>query len=97
MRTIYKYQLDDFREVLASYKKFKPLTVQMQGDVPTLWAMVEPEEGEIPNTLYQYIFIGTGWDYERSNPRGFPYVGTVQPQNGLVWHVVVEDEYEEDE
>ena len=54
------------------------LTVQLQGDVPTLWASVDPEAQRATRVL---TIIGTG----REAPEG-RYVGTWQ-QDGFVWHL----------
>ena len=87
MKTIYKYPLTDRDEAIFSFKKFTPLTVQMQGDVPTLWAMVE-DDGEIPDSCYTYSVVGTGWNADHTFNE--EYVGTVQDSEGLVWHVYCE-------
>ena len=89
MKTIYKYPLKDLHEAIFSYKKFKPLSVQMQDDVLTLWAEVAPENDEIADTCYCYSVVGTGWPITQHVIEQ-KYVGTVQDKDGLVWHVFCE-------
>ncbi len=58
------------------------LTVQMQGNVPTLWASCHPTA---PKEMRSFFIVGTGHIFEPShNAR---YIGTVQMNNGLVWHI----------
>ena len=62
------------------------LDIQMQGDIPVLWAIVNPKK---PSRKYVFHVFGTGYemlDYEKKH---YVYVGTVQ-QRGmmtLVWHI----------
>lgn len=87
MKTIYKYPLivDDL-QILTLPKGAKVLTVQTQGPMPMLWAMVDPEEvGEevIIETL------GTG-QLIKTLPEGTQreYISTYQLSKGaLVFHV----------
>lgn len=57
------------------------LTVQMQRNTPTLWALVDPAAAKVHRTFAIY---GTGYSIE-----GEPgaYIGTVQDEAGFVWHV----------
>ena len=65
-------------------KRVKPLTVQLQNGVPTLWVMLEPHGFTEEETLVVQIFP-TGSDFDN---RGCDtYVGTWQYQNGTAWHV----------
>lgn len=60
---------------------FKPLSVQMQHGVPTLWALVN-EDGSWTRRVRVALF-GTGWNIP---PYGkLEYIGTVQ-DGGDVWH-----------
>ena len=62
------------------------LSLQMQGGIPVLWAIVNPKK---ETRKYVFHVFGTGHemlDYERKH---YVYVGTVQ-QSGLmtqVWHI----------
>ena len=61
----------------------KPLHVGEQDDNIYLWALVDPTT---PNVKWDFTIIGTGWTF---NPPNYPFVGTVQMSNGLVFHVWV--------
>lgn len=56
------------------------LTVQMQSDVPCIWALVDPTEANTPRVVR---IVGTGFGF---NGRG-AYLGTFQLVDGTVWHV----------
>ena len=62
------------------------LSLQMQGGIPVIWAIVNPKKQK---RKYVFHVFGTGYemlDYERKH---YVYVGTVQ-QRGmmtLVWHI----------
>ena len=60
------------------------LTVQMQGDVPTVWAMVKPSRSP---EMHIISMIGTGQTFNADFGR---YIGTVQlhgENEGVVVHV----------
>lgn len=57
------------------------LTVQMQNDKPTLWALVDPSQ--FPETR-EFYAIGTGNPILRPD---LVYIGTVQDFYRFVWHV----------
>lgn len=58
------------------------LTIQMQQDVPTLWALVDPNE--IEQTPQIINTVGTGQDTDAPGK----YIGTYQRAEGvLVFHV----------
>jgi hypothetical protein len=65
----------------------KVLTVQMQGDIPTLWALVhtDPDIPDYSQSIY-IITLGTGWedDFDR-----YEYISTVQDKEGFVWHYFI--------
>ena len=62
------------------------LSVQFQGDVPTLWALVEPGA---KRKLRIFVVLVTGCEVdELATIDGASFVGTIQhPTNGLVFHV----------
>lgn len=60
----------------------KLLTAQMQGDTPTVWALVDPEKPAAPRRL---AIIGTGQDV-RDDVAVDRYVGTYQA-GPYVFHV----------
>ena len=91
MKMIYKYSLgSDIRHnavyEIEMHRGARILDIQVQGDMPVIWAIVNPKKEK-----RKYIFhvFGTGFemlDYEKKH---YEYVGTVQ-QRGLttfVWHI----------
>ena len=82
MKSIWKYEL----KVLPEQSIEMPfgsriLTVQVQYDVPCLWALVDPLLRLVTKSI---CIRGTGHEH---NDLG-KYIGTFQQQNGsLVWHV----------
>lgn len=82
-KTIWKYPLHQIGEVMQTEipRSARLLTVQLQGQMPTLWALVEKDA---PYTdTRQIILIGTGHDIDHELGN---YLGTVQMNIGLVWH-----------
>jgi hypothetical protein len=58
-----------------------PLSLQMQKDVPTLWAQVDPQSSPCVRT---FEWVGTGHEV----PYEGKYVGTVQANDGdFVFHL----------
>lgn len=83
MNTIYKYFLKITEiQTVDLPEGFRPLTVQMQGDSPCLWAMVNPFAQGQPVTIEMF---GTGWPLSADQRQ---YLGTVQ-HDGLVWHFFI--------
>jgi hypothetical protein len=91
MKMIYKYPLgNEIRHNMVTEidmpRNAQILDIQMQGDIPVLWAIVNPKK---PSRKYVFHVFGTGYemlDYEKKH---YVYVGTVQ-QRGmmtLVWHI----------
>lgn len=81
--TIWKWtlQVAGTQQVLMP-RAAKLLSVQMQGEMPQLWALIDPAEPRESRTIR---IIGTGYPID-----GDPgdYVGTFQMSNGaLVFHV----------
>ena len=83
MKTIYKYPvpLDEFELELPRGAKI--LTFQSQNNNPTIWALVDPL-----NKLEKRKFVirGTGHPI-MSNTNNDVYIGTIQTEMGLVWHL----------
>lgn len=85
MNVIWKYALElRDEQVLMLPEGGSILTVQMQGEVICLWAVVNPKAREIP---VKFMIVGTG--NHGPNFEGLAYVGTVQERQ-FVWHVFVE-------
>lgn len=60
----------------------KPLCVQMQGETPTLWALVDPDAAK---NFRPVLMFGTGHPVSPVVEHG-QYIGTVQDPMGYVWH-----------
>lgn len=82
MITIHKFQLPvESQFSLRVPQGARQLSIQMQGDQPTMWAVVDTDA---PPQMRDYVMYGTGHDIEMVN--GMQYVGTVQLVSGLVFH-----------
>ena len=61
MNAIWKFPLTaEETEIEAPIEHF--LTVQMQGDTPCVWAIVNPDKTP---RKYKVVIIGTGWECQR--------------------------------
>lgn len=82
-QTIWKFPLqieDECRITMPNGAKL--LTVQMQGMVPCLWAVVNPDAAKCERILHVY---GTGHPITRPDE---PYVGSIQMYSGkFVFHI----------
>lgn len=79
---IYKYPVvpGEFTTKLPSVSTV--VAVQMQGDSPQMWVVVDPES---PTVERHYRAVGTGEHFEP----GWRYVGTFQLHGGrLVFHLL---------
>ena len=82
MKRIFKWALTPGSTGLHMPAGAKVLTVQMQGNEPQLWALVDPEQ---PNERRTFEIHGTGHSVPE-NPG--EYLATFQMDGGsLVWHV----------
>lgn len=87
MKTIHKYPIP----VAASFPLRLPegaeiLILQMQRNVPCIWALVDPSK---PLRLRVFVTVGTGFGLDdKFNFQS--YVGTYQ-DDGFVWHVFEEN------
>lgn len=83
MRTIWKYAITN-----SPYQKIEMplnaeiLRVQLQDNIPTLWALVETENPKKPFNILTY-YTGDYWINEKGK-----YIGTYQ-LTGLVHHVFI--------
>lgn len=57
------------------------LCVQMQDDMPTIWAMVNPADRKVRR---RFVLVDTGDEFDAN---GLVYIGTVQDSRGYVTHV----------
>lgn len=100
MITIYKYHLDRDHVHVKSRNAhvLEFLSVQIQHDEITLWALVDTEK---PANYADIYVLGTGWDLGTKREPWLTkanFVDTVQDPDGLVWHifgVLPEDKKEE--
>lgn len=80
MTTIWKFPIALLeRQVIQMPKGAHPLSVQMQGNTITLWAMVNTEH---PMEDREIRIVGTGREADSRDH----YLGTVQV-DGFIWHI----------
>lgn len=92
MKMIYKYPLGMDIHHNAVYeiempKAAKILDIQVQGNIPVIWAIVNPKK---ETRKYEFHVFGTGFEMQDYDKKHYEYVGTVQQANmvnTLVWHV----------
>lgn len=78
MKTVYKYAVGSQQMP----KGAEVLCVQMQGDQPQIWALVDPEETELESR--HFIVFGTGHPIQGD----YTYIGTYQVLGGaFIGHV----------
>lgn len=88
---IHKFPLEIVgNTTLAIDPNAKPLCVQLQDGVPTLWAQVDTGATRSVRVVER---IGTGWPIPRLD-NTYRYLGTVQT-GPLVWHYVLRGANEE--
>lgn len=82
MKRIYKWTLGPNREQRIVIPRGSViLSIAMQGSLPQVWALCDPEEPNEPRTIALY---GTGHDLPVYPGR---YIATFQTDQGaLVWH-----------
>jgi hypothetical protein len=80
MKAIWKFPMPSWDSSIAMPKGANVLCVQMQGNLPCLWAEVETEAPQVNRT---FAAIGTGHQLRGGLKQ---YVGTVQAGD-LVWHI----------
>ena len=89
MITIYKYHLDRDHVHVKSRNAhvLEFLSVQIQHDEITLWALVDTDK---PANYADIWCIGTGWNLGKEKPEWATkenFIDTVQDPDGLVWHI----------
>jgi hypothetical protein len=89
MITIYKYHLDRDQIHVKSRNAhvLEFLSVQIQRDEITLWALVDTEK---PANYADIYVLGTGWNLGTKREPWLTkanFVDTVQDPDGLVWHI----------
>ncbi len=88
MNIVYKYPLNSpYNTTIEMPRGAKILCIQLQHDVPCLWALVDPKAEEVPRVCSVY---GTG--HTMVDGPG-DYIGTLQFNDGvLVFHFFIERE-----
>lgn len=87
MKVIWKYEIPNYGVFeLELPMHAQVLDVQMQGQNPVLWALVNTD---MPLKKARFEVVGAGWpDLDGGlGYEGFPYIGTFQTGNGLVFHL----------
>lgn len=86
MKKIFKYPVNIVdRQEIEMPEGAEILTVQNQGGVICLWAIVDPEKEKLTRTIR---IIGTGHDIADGEAETLIYIGTVQTNGGaFVWHI----------
>lgn len=82
-KQIWKFSFQQSRlagREIAMPEKAEILTVQMQNDEITLWAICDPEAKKVTR---KFDIVGTGWAYNFADKK---YIGTVQ-DGAYVWHL----------
>jgi len=80
MRTIWKFQFEISDEIIIEMPEGSEiLSIQVQGGMPTLWAICDPSRKNYNRVLSCY---GTGHKVRYTQN----YIGTIQI-NGFVWHL----------
>jgi hypothetical protein len=84
MLTVWKFPIPiEGRQVLSLPRESQLLSVQMQGGLPCLWALVDPDA---PKEDRRFLWVGTGHPIQE--PDTLRHVGTVQLAGGsLVFHL----------
>lgn len=95
---IFKYEITGGANSFEDYF-MRVLTAQMQGDKIVVWAEVDTENTFIlKKHRLNFYLVGTGWQVSDEKVKSYSadnriYVGTVQDQEGYVWHVYYDIEY----
>lgn len=78
MITVWRFPLDPDNKPIEVPRLAKPLTVQVQGNIPCLWMAVDTETAE---DTCKRTFLSFGTGYEMPN-RPMKYIGTYQLEGG---------------
>lgn len=88
MKTIWKYQfsiLDYF--ILSMPEGAEILSVQVQDGIPVLWALVDTNKAPM---VRNFRVFGTGNPVVIDQGKTARFVGTIQHEYSLVWHIFEE-------
>jgi hypothetical protein len=78
MKQIWKYKLSESGIEMPIDAEI--LSVQLQNDIPHIWAMVSPQN-ELEKR--KFVIVGTGQSFDDTNMK---YIGTYQ-DGPFVWHL----------
>ena len=90
MLSIYKFTFNpewSVHTIIRDYHIVEFLSAQLQDGKVTVWAIVDKEK---ENNVSEIFICGTGWSIGEDNKYWFNkenFIGTVQDNWGLVWHV----------
>jgi hypothetical protein len=84
VKTVFKFEIDPVCEKMIPLDA-KILSVGSQGDQVVLWAEVETD-----NQMTTRKFRGFGTGHEIASDLNLSFIGTVQFQNGMVFHIYEE-------
>jgi hypothetical protein len=88
MSVIWKYAVKAQTTFEIVAPAARPLTVQMQGNDAVLWMLVTGRHRpSAEHRTHRFRVVRTGEDFQ---PDGWAYVGTFQPEPGLVFHLFAE-------
>lgn len=84
--TIWKYTIPpDHKFILSLPWNAEVLCVQVQHDIPYIWALVNPDS---PKQDRLFLSLSTGQRLSHTDPASLRYVGTFQLRGGsLVFHL----------
>jgi len=87
MKTIHKYKLESDNDRIQMPKGAEILCLQVQHNIPCIWALVDPEKPLIGRS---FITMGTDWSIDNDK---MSYIGTYQIAAGaFIWHVFETEE-----
>ena len=86
MARILKYELEEGEnQVVAPFMEI--LDIQLQGDLPVMWALVNT--GSKLNRTVDIQMVWTGQEIAPDMLKEYQYIKTLQSSDGLVWHVFI--------
>lgn len=84
-KVIWKFPLEPNTGEIEVPQGAKLLDIQMQGGVPCIWALVDPNA---PKVKVSVVSIGTGQEMHDECIDAYTYLGTFQVHAGLfIWHI----------
>lgn len=86
IRTVWKFGFTPTDNVEVSMpKRAQILSVQMQGNTPQIWALVDPKSDYEKRS---FVMVGTGHEHKVGHYGKCIYIGTFQMSGGtLVFHL----------